>query len=110
MKYAAVYCSIISMLLGGCSTYAEEFDCAPGKGVGCQSLHAVNQMVEEDALVKENPSESVITEEPVESSKAPCAASPLKIWFAGFQNAEGETTEPSHLTVLEESSCTAEGK
>ena len=38
-----------ALLLSGCSTYQETFECKPGKGVGCRSLSHVNQMVDAGA-------------------------------------------------------------
>lgn len=45
--------SLLPLLLAGCSTYSETFECPPGKGVGCASLSAVNEWVDEGKLPKE---------------------------------------------------------
>lgn len=38
------------LLLSGCSTTSETFDCSPGKGVGCKSISEVNHMVDQGVL------------------------------------------------------------
>ena len=45
---------LLCLLVAGCSTYNESFDCAPGKGVGCVSLSAVNTMVNKGQLPLED--------------------------------------------------------
>src|SRR4051812_47631238 len=48
--------SIINLvILSGCSTYSETFDCPPGSGVGCKSISEVDQMIDEGKLSDEKP-------------------------------------------------------
>lgn len=82
-----------AVFVAGCGTYSEDFDCAPGVGVGCKSLSSINQMVEEGKLPKaidtNNTSESVISKE----------SGPIHIWFSGYRDEHGRPVEPSQLTV-----------
>lgn len=43
------------IILTGCSTYSETFDCPPGSGVGCKSISEVDQMIDEGKLIDEKP-------------------------------------------------------
>lgn len=36
----------LPLIVSGCSTSSETFDCEPGKGVGCQSITKVNKMID----------------------------------------------------------------
>lgn len=38
------------LLLSGCSSYKQTFDCPPRPGVGCKSIDQVNQMVNDNTL------------------------------------------------------------
>jgi hypothetical protein len=44
MKTTAI---LLSLLLCSCSVYKNDFDCAPGKGVPCQSTSQISSMVVE---------------------------------------------------------------
>ena len=84
MKYVLPFCTLI---LSGCATYNETFDCEPGKGVGCKSLSQVNHMVNEGRLPlpsEENPSED--STPPISQT---IAQKNLRIWIAEHTDEEG---------------------
>lgn len=87
--------------LSGCSTYSESFDCPPGRGVGCQSLSAVNQMIEEGHLpLSQTASTKKLDEEfTVETQGVqPLEKDPyFKIWIAGYEDETGSYHEPTYL-------------
>ncbi|WP_010303291.1 hypothetical protein [Candidatus Odyssella thessalonicensis] len=43
-------CLILILMLTGCSTYSEQFDCPYGKGLGCASLSKVNKLLDEQQI------------------------------------------------------------
>ena len=115
------------IILSGCSTPLETFDCREGKGVGCKSLSAVNQMVEQGVLgaPEEALAGSPLSPTPLPPARAgdphpprfspdsPEAAFPLsegvqriredhvRVWVAPYQDAAGNYHEGSVIhTVL----------
>ena len=38
------------LLLGGCSVYKGSFDCPAKKGIGCESVSKVNELINDDRL------------------------------------------------------------
>jgi Type IV conjugative transfer system lipoprotein (TraV) len=92
---------LILITLSGCSTYSETFDCPPGSGVGCKSLSAVNQMMEEGRLPllqaesTKEPNQAIITEaygpQSLEQDNY------LKIWIAGYEDEVGYYHEPTYI-------------
>ena len=40
----------LSFILEGCGVYKGSFDCKPGKGVGCESVSKVNDLVNDEKL------------------------------------------------------------
>lgn len=98
-------------MLSACTPYTESFDCPPGRGVGCQSLSTVNQMVEEGKLPYGNlPYEKLpLEDDPADKEKAPSqepimieAQAPImpdeikshptgriKVWLAGYEDSHG---------------------
>lgn len=44
--------AVISLLMSisACSVYKSQFDCAPGKGVGCHSVSKVNDLINDENL------------------------------------------------------------
>ena len=40
----------LSLILEGCGVYKGSFDCKPGKGVGCESVSKVNDLVNKEKL------------------------------------------------------------
>jgi hypothetical protein len=44
--------AVISLLMNisACSVYKSQFDCTPGKGVGCHSVSKVNDLINDDSL------------------------------------------------------------
>jgi hypothetical protein len=83
---------VLPIILTGCATYNETFDCEPGKGVGCTSLSQVNHMVDEKKL-------PLGEEEPVAPIKTVSSQKKLRIWIAGHTDEEGITHEPSIVHV-----------
>jgi len=45
-------------ILSGCSTPNETFDCPAGQGVGCRSISAVNQDINNGSILKEEMAEA----------------------------------------------------
>jgi hypothetical protein len=95
-------------LFSACTPYTESFDCPPGRGVGCQSLSTVNQMVEEGKLPYEKPplkddsvdkeKENVFSQEPLMiEANIPLMSddikshptSHVKVWLAGYEDSHG---------------------
>lgn len=91
------------MALSACTPYMESFDCPPGRGVGCQSLSSVNQMVEDGKLPLEDYSAdkekalSSSQEPPLIEARAPLMTdeinshptSHVKVWLAGYEESHG---------------------
>ena len=111
----------LGMILSGCSTTSETFDCKSGKGVGCKSISEVNQMVDGGTLGSEQEGNAhtplavpVITS----SSLLPGLQGPpvalsddmvvhrireehLRVWIAPFQDHQGNLHEGTVVhTVL----------
>lgn len=40
----------VTLLLSSCSVYKGSFDCKPHKGIGCESVSKVNELVNDDKL------------------------------------------------------------
>lgn len=89
MKYTFLLCTLV---LTGCATYNETFDCEPSKGVGCNSLSQVNRMVDEGALPFSE--EKLVIPRPLMASQGK-----LRVWIAGHTGAEVITHEPSVVYV-----------
>lgn len=41
---------IMGILLEGCGVYRGSFDCKPDKGIGCESVSKVNELINEERL------------------------------------------------------------
>ena len=59
------------MLLQGCSSYQDQFDCPAGKGVGCKSVRQIDDMVEYGLIGQDNNKH------------------PLHIWFVPYKDLQG---------------------
>jgi conjugal transfer pilus assembly protein TraV len=106
----------ICLLLSACAVSKEHFDCAHGKGVGCQSITEVNDMVDRGLLAAGHAKNQGATPEAMLSHSVEISSeqmrldflsvdrvadAPLKIWFAPFMDAEGNFHEASVIhTVL----------
>ena len=111
----------LGMVLSGCSTTSETFDCKAGKGVGCKSISQVNKMVDEGALGAEQEgnahtplSTPVITTASLsagsQDSDIPLSddmvvhrirEEHLRVWIAPFQDHQGNLHEGTVVhTVL----------
>lgn len=90
--------------LSACTPYMESFDCPPGRGVGCQSLSSVNQMVEDGKLPledyspeQEQKASSSSQEPPLIEARAPLMTDEItshptrhvKVWLAGYEESHG---------------------
>ena len=40
----------VTLLLSGCSVYKGSFDCKSHKGIGCESVSKVNELINDDKL------------------------------------------------------------
>jgi len=48
---AIIIFTVLSIiLLGGCGVYKSDFDCKPKKGVGCESVSKVNELLDSNLL------------------------------------------------------------
>lgn len=90
-------------MLSACTPYTESFDCPPGRGVGCQSLSTVNQMVEDGKLPLEDDStdrkkEPLTSQDPLMIEARALLMSDdikshptghIKVWLAGYEDSHG---------------------
>jgi len=109
----------ICLMLSACAVSKEHFDCPHAKGVGCHSISEVNQMVDRGTLTQKNPHQTynqVSVNAEVPQTAVPVSSeqmrldflavnrvseAPLKIWFAPFQDEQGNFHEASVIhTVL----------
>ena len=114
----------IGVILSGCSTTSETFDCKAGKGVGCKSISQVNKMVDEGSLGAEQEERShTLLSAPVITTASLSPGSPgyqgpdialsddmvvhrireehLRVWIAPFQDQQGNLHEGTVVhTVL----------
>ena len=111
----------LGILLSGCSTTSETFDCKAGKGVGCKSISQVNSMVDEGSLGSEKEgnlatplSTPVITTASLSSNSSGqnialsddmavhrIREEHLRVWIAPFQDHQGNLHEGTIVhTVL----------
>ena len=108
----------LGIVLSGCSTTSETFDCKAGKGVGCKSISQVNKMVDEGSLGAEQegsahtPLASPVITTASLSSGPDIALSDdmvvhrireehLRVWIAPFQDHQGNLHEGTVVhTVL----------
>lgn len=121
--HTAILAVSLGMILSGCSTTSETFDCKAGQGVGCKSISQVNKMVDEGSLGSDQETGShtqlvspVITTASVSpDGVSPDAVSPalsgqdialsddmvvhrireehLRVWVAPFQDHQGNLHE-----------------
>jgi conjugal transfer pilus assembly protein TraV len=106
------------ILLSGCSTTSEVFECEAGKGIGCKSISEVNKMVDQ-GQVRENSDEAqalktvapVFAQNKLSSGTNPVDGNeivlsdqitvsrvqeaPLRVWIAPFQDEQGNLHEGS---------------
>ncbi|OJW55214.1 MAG: hypothetical protein BGO67_00465 [Alphaproteobacteria bacterium 41-28] len=102
----------LGLVLSSCTPYSETFDCPPGRGVGCQSLSKVNQMVEDEQLpLQESSEEKIPSKEPAPSSdlkpesfieaknNQPHPKTHLKMWMAAYEDGDKIYHEASYIYV-----------
>jgi conjugal transfer pilus assembly protein TraV len=111
------------ILLSGCSTTSEVFECETGKGIGCKSISEVNKMVDQ-GQVGENIEDSqtlktsapVFAQNTMSSEKNPIDAQEivlsdkttvkrvkedhLRVWIAPFQDEQGNLHEGSVIHTV----------
>ena len=111
----------VGILLSGCSTTSETFDCKAGKGVGCKSISQVNNMVDEGSLGSEKEgnlvtplSSPIITTASLSSNSSGqniafsddmvvhrIREEHLRVWITPFQDQQGNLHEGTIVhTVL----------
>ena len=105
------------ILLSGCSTTSEVFECEAGKGIGCKSVSEVNKMVDNGKLTNNEEPDSFKVSAPVFEKNAPITAmreaglneivlsdqtlvsrvreEHLRVWIAPFQDEQGNLHEGS---------------
>jgi len=96
------YWMIPSLFLTACSSYQEHFECPPGKGVGCQSVSQVDQLVNqgdlplrEDFIEKYEDCENLCTKKISTELKE----NTQKIWIAPFKDTQGKLHEETYIFV-----------
>jgi type IV conjugative transfer system lipoprotein TraV len=119
-KRAKKLCSLFScILLSACTVPKENFDCKPGKGLGCQPIHAVNQWldaqkdfskisarVEAQSLAPAPETASLSIPIPAHLKDKDhlvlqrVEARALSIWFAPFSDEQGHVHEASTVHVV----------
>ena len=107
----------VLILLSGCSTTSEVFECEAGKGIGCKSISEVNKMVDTGKLANNEEPDSlkavapVFAQNNVNSQNNPIDGNqiilsdqtmvkrvqeaPLRVWIAPFQDEQGNLHEGS---------------
>ena len=110
------------ILLSGCSTTSEVFECEAGKGIGCKSVSEVNKMVDNGKLANNEEPDFLKTVAPVfaqnnvNSVAKPVDAheivrsdqtmvsrvqeAPLRVWIAPFQDEHGNLHEGSVIHTV----------
>lgn len=118
------------IILTGCSTYSETFDCPPGSGVGCTSISEVDQMIDQSMdkakLSNEKPAQDlpidlasykpIIREEFLSAHPASIVSVPstsqsrdtvsriperhLRIWIAAFEDGTGNLFSESFVYTI----------
>lgn len=107
----------ILILLSGCSTSSEVFECEAGKGIGCKSISEVNKMVDNGKLANNEEPDSLKAVAPVFEKNTRGAEARevglneavlsdqilvnrvreehLRVWIAPFQDEQGNLHEGS---------------
>jgi len=118
-KFVNIFMTIVTLMLTACSSASESFDSEATKGVGAKSISEVNAMIDQgkiDGLKSEVDQASVVA--PVVVQKAVPIANPetivlsdhsviqrqpeqhMRIWFAPFQDINGNFHEASVVHTL----------
>ena len=90
-------------LLTGCASYPETFECGVGPGVGCQSLSAVNTMIEQGQLPS-SPAPSTLHKKIVSKGhtvllpKEPVVTG-RRVWMAAHEDEEGYYHEDTYIRL-----------
>ena len=111
------------ILLSGCSTSSEVFECEAGKGIGCKSISEVNKMVDQgqvggngDELQPLKTVAPVFAQNKLNSGVMPMDGNeivlsdqttvsrvqeaPLRVWIAPFQDEQGNLHEGSVIHTV----------
>ena len=118
-KFVNIFMAIITLMLTACSSASESFDSEATKGVGAKSISEVNAMIDQGkiaGLKSEVDQDSVVA--PVVVQKPVPIANPetivlsdhsviqrqpeqhMRIWFAPFQDINGNFHEASVVHTL----------
>ena len=85
-------------MLSGCGVYKNQFDCKPGKGIGCESVSKVNQLLDEDAL------DDFIAGKEVNQGCTTCGPIHIKekmsIRFNKYRDADGHEHLPHNVELM----------
>jgi len=112
----------VLILLSGCSTTSEVFECEAGKGIGCKSISEVNKMVDTGKLANNEEPDSIKAVAPVfaqnnvnsennpgdgnqivlsdQTTVSRVQETPLRVWIAPFQDDQGNLHEGSVIHTV----------
>lgn len=110
------------ILLSGCSTSSEVFECEAGKGIGCKSISDVNKMVDNGKLANNEEPDFLKVSTPIFEKNAPIVGTrevvlnetvlsdqtlinrvgeeSLRVWIAPFQDEQGNLHEGSVIHTV----------
>ncbi len=98
--------ALLPFCLTGCmGVYEGGFECPPGEGIKCKSISEVNQMVDQNSVIKNQLSESSPQDEEPDKSicknggLGSCSATP-EIWYSPFF--ENDHEESKKRKVLDD--------
>ena len=114
-KFIRIITFLSFLFLNGCSVYKGKFDCAPGKGIGCESVSQVNDLVNNDTLddfIDEVDSskkrgclfcskkKQKLSNESLKGEKAPGDdGEKLQIYFNEYKDTDGVLYKPSEIEM-----------
>lgn len=98
------------LAVSGCASMNSEFNCPAGKGVGCKSIHEINQMVDEGVLSsgESQPQPHILktTLTPllvdINETALPqrSAEKILRVWIASYEDIEGNWHSPQTVHTV----------
>lgn len=118
-KWIKLFSVASFIVLSGCSTYSETFDCPPGSGVGCKSISEVDQMIDDGKLAEEKPKQglpinlagykvfpqheptvSLASHGPADGSVSRRPERYLRVWTAAFEDRSGNLFSESFVYTV----------
>jgi hypothetical protein len=99
----------LTFLLSSCSGYKSNFDCAPGKGVGCESVNFVNDLINHDELddyLSTKKSKRCKYEH--NALKQPETGEPIKVWIREHTDSNNVKHEAHSVYFLPKQSKVSE--